>query len=210
MVNEYFGDFVAIVNLKKREDRLQSSTAILDAFGVNYEVWEATENLEYPCRGLVDSMQRYFKKVLDAGGERCLVFEDDIKDLVSRETFNETMDNCINQLPEDWGLFYLGCNVVSGISGFYSENILSLRIAYATHAVAYSRKAMEMIVGMEIKEPFDNYIVKHLQRNLKVFCSYPMLFTQKPDYSDINRSYTDWSRFLEVRFNSEIKRLKKC
>lgn len=207
MVNEYFGDFVAIVNLKKREDRLQSSTAILDAFGVNYEVWEATENLEYPCRGLVDSMQRYFRKVLSSGGERCLLFEDDIKELVDSSTWSETMNGCIEQLPQDWDLFYLGCNAAGGIQKFYSKNLIPLRMAYATHATAYSKKAMEFIVNRQINEPVDNCLVREFQPKAKVFCSYPMLFTQKPDYSDIGKAYTDWSRFLEIRYNAEVKKL---
>ena len=109
-INEYFGDFIAVINLKKREDRLASSTKILDDFGVKYEVWEATDNMEYPCRGLVDSMQRYFRKVLDAGGDKCLLFEDDILPLVDAQVFNETMEKALQQLPADWDLFYLGGN----------------------------------------------------------------------------------------------------
>lgn len=207
-INEYFGDFVAIINLKKREDRLATSTKILDDFGVRYEVWEATDNTEHPCRGLVDSMQRYFRKVLDEGGDKCLLFEDDIMPLISHGTFHETMNNALQQLPNDWDLFYLGGNCASGLQKFYSPNLLPVKMMYATHATAYSKKAMEFVVNKTINEPIDNCLVRDFQPNKKIFITYPMLFTQSANYSDIGKAYTDWSRFLETRYNAEIKKIQ--
>lgn len=209
MIQQYF-QHITIINLKKREDRRELATKTLDEIGINYEVWQATENEQYPCRGLVDSMQRYFIKVLSEGGERCLVFEDDIINLFPNETVVlETIEKCIGQLPSDWDLFYLGCNPVFGFEKFYSENILPLRIAYATHAVAYSKRAMEFIISKEIKEPIDNFIVREFQPTAKCFASYPMLMSQRPDYSDIGKAFTDWRNFLEIRFNAEVGKLLK-
>ena len=207
MWHDYF-KHIALINLEKRTDRLESAKGVMELFGVNYQLWKATDNPDFPCRGLVDSMQRYFRKVLAAGGERCLVFEDDILPLVDAQTFNETMDKCIDQLPEDWALFYLGGNCASGLQKFHSENLLPVRIMYATHATAYSKKAMEFVCSKTINEPVDNCLVRDFQPNKKVFISYPMLFTQKPDYSDIGKAFTDWSRFLETRYESEVKKLK--
>lgn len=207
MINEYF-KHITLINLKKREDRLASSTKILDEFGVNYEVWEATDNMEYPCRGLVDSMQRYFRKVLDAGGDKCLLFEDDILPLVDAQVFNETMEKALQQLPEDWDLFYLGGNCASGLQEFYSANLLPVKMMYATHATAYSKKAMEFIVNKTINEPVDNCLVRDFQPRKKIFITYPMLFTQSAQYSDIGKAFTDWSRFLETRYDAEIRKIK--
>lgn len=206
MLNEYFSH-IALVNLKKRPDRLEASTKILDDFGVNYEVWEATDNTDFPCRGLVDSMQRYFRKVLDEGGERCLLFEDDILPLVDAETFNETINKSLEQLPLDWDLFYLGGNCASGLQQFYSPNLLPVKMMYATHATAYSKKAMEFIVGREINEPVDNCLVRDFQPRKKIFITYPMIFSQVAGHSDIGKAYTDWSKFLETRYNAEVKKL---
>lgn len=208
MINEYF-QHIAIVNLRKREDRRELATKTLDDIGIDYGVWEATENEQYPCRGLVDSMQRYFIKVLNEGGERCLVFEDDIVALEDSNLTKEIIEKCIEQLPQDWDLCYLGCNPVFGFEKFYSENLLPLRIAYATHAVAYSKRAMEFIIAKEIKEPIDNYIVREFQPNAKCYASYPILFGQRPCYSDIGKAFTDWTNFIEVRFNAEVQKLIK-
>lgn len=207
MINEYF-QHIALINLKKREDRLASSTKILDDFGVKYEVWEATDNMEFPCRGLVDSMQRYFRKVLDAGGDKCLLFEDDILPLVDAQVFNETMEKALQQLPADWDLFYLGGNCASGLQEFYSANLLPVKMMYATHATAYSKKAMEFIVNKTINEPVDNCLVRDFQPRKKIFITYPMLLTQKADFSNIGNAWTDWSRFLEIRYDAEIRKIK--
>jgi len=209
MIHEYFSH-IAIVNLRKREDRRELATKTLDDIGINYEVWEATENEQYPCRGLVDSIQRYFRKVLSEGGDKCLVFEDDIINLLQGETVpRETIENCIQQLPQDWDLFYLGCNPVFGFEKFYSANLLPLRIAYATHAVAYSKRAMEFIISRNIEEPIDNFIVREFQPTAKCYASYPMIFSQRPNFSNIGNAFTDWRPFLEIRFNAEVEKLIK-
>ena len=207
MWREYFKN-IAVINLKKRTDRLESVTKILNEYKIDCDVWEATDNIEYPCRGLVDSMQRYFRKVIAEGGERCLLFEDDISPLVSPEKFEETMNEIFTkQIPSNWDLFYLGCNVAAGLDKFYSKNLFPLRIAYATHATAYSKRAMEFILSRNINEPVDNFMVREFQPHALCFVSYPMLFTQKPDFSDIGKAYTDWSPFLEKRYEAEIKKL---
>lgn len=204
-MNDYFSH-IALINLKKREDRKRDATKVLDDFGIKYELWEATDNTEKPCEGLVDSMQRYFNKSLREGAERCLIFEDDILPLVDKDTFTETINSCIALLPNDWDLFYLGGNVTSGFDSFHSANLLTVKRVFATHATAYSKRAMEFIVKRSIKEPVDNCLVRDFQPYAKCFISYPMLMTQKPNHSDIGNTYTDWSRFLEIRYDSEFKR----
>jgi GR25 family glycosyltransferase involved in LPS biosynthesis len=206
MYQQYFQN-IALINLKKRTDRLEAATKILNDFEIDFELWEATDNPEYPCRGLVDSMQRYFKKVLAAGGDRCLLFEDDILPLVDKETFIETMNACVEQLPPDWDMFYPGCNVAGGLETFLSKNLLPIKMAYATHATAYSKRAMEFVVSRQINEPVDNCLVRDFQPGAKCFVSYPMLITQRPDYSDIGKAHTDWSKFLEIRYAAEIRKI---
>ena len=79
---------------------------------------------------------------------------------------------------------------------------------YATHATAYSKKAMDFICSKIINEPVDNCLVRDFQPHKKIFISYPMLFTQKADFSDIGKAFTDWSRFLEIRYEAEVRKLK--
>lgn len=207
MWHNYF-DKIYLINLAFRKDRLESSTKILNDLEIPFELVEAIHDKEFPCRGLVKTMQGIMFKALEKGYEKILIFEDDIEVLVSKDILNETMNNCVQQLPE-WNLFYLGCNVAGGLTEFYSENLLPIRLAFATHATAYDKKAMQAICKQPIIEPVDNWLVREFQPHAKCFVSYPMLVTQKPCYSDIGKAFTDWSRFLSVRFDAEIERLKK-
>ena len=208
MWQDFFGNNIALINLPHRKDRLAAASDVLNELGITYEVWEATQNLEKPCEGLVHSMKRYFKKVLSEGGERCFLFEDDILPLTDVSTWNITMDCSTQQLPEDWDMIYAGCNPASGMKKFYSENLIPLGFAYATHAVGYSRRTMEFILTNPIHEPVDNYLVREFhQRGAKIFVTYPMLMTQRPNFSDIGMAFTDWSKHLEDRYNSEVIRL---
>jgi len=206
--HNYFGG-IYLINLKIREDKREASTKVLNDLEIPFELVEAIHDTEFPCRGLVRTMQKIMFKALEEGKNRILIFEDDAMPMVGKDELNETMDGCINQLPDDWSLFYLGCNVASGLHEFYSKNLLPVRMAFATHATAYDKKAMQAICKQEIREPVDNWLVREFQPNAKCYCSFPMCFTQSPNISDIGLAWTDWSRFLETRFNAEIEKLKR-
>lgn len=207
MYRDYFKN-IGLINLKKRPDRLALSSGILNEFGANYEVIEAVENIEKPCEGLVVTMQNYFRRILKDGAERCLLFEDDIQPLTDCSTWNNTISRCVEQLPNDWDMLYLGCNPAGGLTKFYSENLLPIPFAYATHAVAYSRRTMQFITDHAIHEPIDNFLVREFQiRGAKCFVSYPLLFTQRPNHSDIGGNWTDWSMVIERRYDEQIRRL---
>lgn len=202
----YFGN-IGLINLKKRPDRLEQSSKILDEFGVAYDVIEAIENNDRPCEGLVVTMQKYFRKLIDNGAERCLLFEDDIFNLTDADTFKDTMNNIVEQIPQDWDMIYLGCNPAGGMAKFYSNNLIPIPFAYATHAAAYSKRTMQFLTEREIHEPVDNFMVREFHPYAKCFVSYPLLFTQRPNYSDIGKAHTDWSLFIEHRYNEQVIRL---
>lgn len=209
MWQDYFENNIAVINLKHRVDRLQSCSAILDEFGVKYEVVEAVENKDAPCEGLVVTMQRYFKKVLDNGGARCFIFEDDILNLTDGQTFNDTMDKAVQQIHVEWDMLYAGCQPTSGMTRFYTDNLIPLDFAYATHACGYSKKVMKFVVEMPIHEPVDNFLVRefHQRQRAKIFVTYPMLMTQRPCYSDIGKAWTDWSPYMERSYDQQVIRL---
>lgn len=208
MWHSYF-DKIFLINLPHREDKREASTKVLNDLEIPFELVEAIHDTEFPCRGLVRTMQGIMMKALEEGKTRVLIFEDDIDLAVSKEVFNETMEACVNQLPEDADLFYLGCNVAGGLHEFYSKNLLPVRLAFATHACSYSKKAMEFFCRQPILEPCDNFLVREFQPTAKCFVSYPFLMGQVPGISDIGLAHTDWTKFLSSRYNSEIEKLKR-
>lgn len=202
----YF-DRTFLISLPEREDRRISATKILNELEIDFELVPAIKH-EIGYLGLVQTMQKVFMEALEKGYNRVLVFEDDLKHLESKEVTIETMGKVVEQLPADFDLLYFGCNCANGLHGFFSDNLLPVKMAFATHATAYSKRVMEAICKNEILEPVDNWLVRVIQPHGRTFCTYPMVFTQQPGESNITGGFIDWSRFLEHRFNAEIKKLQ--
>lgn len=203
----YF-DHRYVINLERRTDRMQQISGVLKKYSISYQRIEAIDNKENPRKGLVDTMKRIFKTALGKGLKHVMILEDDATPLVEKDVFHDTMNCCIKQLPGDWDIFYLGCNVSQGLKP-YSENLFWVKGAYATHAACYSKKAMQFIVSSPIAEPVDNFIVREFQTYNNIFCSYPMLMTQVPGHSDIGGNHTDWGSDLEKKFEEHVKQLPK-
>ncbi len=196
---------IGLINLPHREDRLADSTKILNDYNIPFEVITAILNKEAPCVGLVHTMQKFFQQCLRDGLERCLLFEDDLSPLVTPEVLNETMEGVVSHVQSNWDFIYLGCNPAGGFSAFLYPNLLRMRFGYNTHAVAYSKRTMEYIANHEIAEPIDNKLVRDYMPNSVVLATYPILFTQKPGFSDIGGQHTDWSDMIEKRFEQQVK-----
>ena len=207
---EYF-DQICIINLARRTDRMTFISDMLHDYQiVPFVRVEAHDNAVNPRKGLVTTMQAIFSSAIGLGYKRIMILEDDATPLVSKEVFHDTMNSCVEQLPPNWDLLYLGCNASGGFhKGYFTPNLLEVQLAYATHAVCYSRRAMEFISKRTINEPVDNYIVREFQPNHVVLCTYPMLMTQIPGHSDIGGSHCDWSNELEKRFEQNIQMIPK-
>lgn len=200
-----FFDKIYVINLSYRKDRYLISSEILNDFKIPFERYEAIEDINKPCVGLVKTMQAIFKKSLNEGCENILLFEDDIDILVDAETFHKTMNDCISQLPKYYHIFYLGTNHPAKFEFKYSDNLLPIKQGYSTHAAAYNKTAMQFIVNHEINEPIDNFMVREFQPFNRCYCSFPMLVSQREDYSDIGKNIPKWKEVLEIRFAEKTK-----
>lgn len=201
-----FVDQIYLVNLPQRTDRLVASAEELERFGIPYKRWAAKYNEHHGAIGLRDSMIDLFRSALDLGYKNVLVFEDDV--MFVRSDVNEVMNKAIDQLPPDYRILFLGCQPTAGFTRFQSENLLPVTKAYATHAVMYSELAMRECVNLGLGYPIDNWIVDNIQPKGGCFVTYPLLATQRPDYSDIGRTHIDWSPFIVQRYNQKIQELK--
>jgi hypothetical protein len=155
--------------------------------------------------GLYQTMKEVFMKAIAVDYRNILVFEDDVK-LV--QDLDQWMPLCLEQLPKDYDLFYLGCNVPDPHKvERYSENVLRVRRALATHAVAYSRTGMDKFFDRPKKLPIDIGFADHLQPDGNCYCARPLLATQYAGYSDILKMDVDWDHVLGKRFEAHTKHL---
>lgn len=189
-----------IVSLKEREDRRANVFKEFSAVGVPpvFSVWYATKD-EDGRQGLIKTMREIFANRLSSDDQTpLLIFEDDMK--IINPGYQKNLAKCLSQLPPDFDLMYLGCNL-SGFCIRYSDNLISASGMFSSHAILYSRAAMESILpDLEGASTYDGALVEGIQQRGKCFCTYPMLVSQTDGYSDIMKKEVRYQRFLEDRF----------
>lgn len=201
---EYF-PHILVPNLEKRIDRKERMQNLLSEYEIDFEFYPAIEH-EKGFYGLILTMKKMFAECLDKGIERVLVLEDDCSMLVQPQGFHEIMNLVVRDLKIiKWDMLFLGCQHPNFFTHWVTPNILPiLSHAYSTHAVAYSKEAMEFVISSHIDEPIDNFFVSNFQKYNTSFCTYPMLCSQEPMYSDIGQSWCDWSQYLLPVFTKNV------
>lgn len=182
-INEFF-DIVVCLTVRERYDRQQWFQDQADDIGLRFEWFYALERDEPKisfCDSQIEILRQYSKY------NRILVLEDDC--------LFKCMDNfqqCANELPNDWDMWYLGGNVERAKR--YSPNLRRLRKALTTHAIGYTGQAAERIVKeYEYKDGqlYDTWLTLNTPK-WKVFISSPMLAIQRPNYSDLWQRDVDY------------------
>lgn len=201
-----FFDKIVVINLPTRNDRLVATMGELDKHNIPFDLVEATSH-ENGAMGLQITMINLFKDCIEKGYKNILVFEDDVEFL--NEDVNGTMDKVVEQLPDNYHIIYLGCQPTHGYPRFYSDNLLPVTGAFATHACGYSLSAMKSLVALDMQPPIDNFIVRVLQPEGKCYQTYPFLATQREGFSDIGKAEISWKPFLEVRHKQKIAEMKQ-
>ena len=201
---KYFnGTFV--ISLARRQDRRTRMSEIFEEYDIEGEIFEATDIEKSPL-GLVDSTRRLFEYCLEKGYSNCLVFEDDCEFLESPEVFHQTMAKCVEDLKNiNWQIFYLGLQHPRNFLQWVTPNILPVNMAYATHALAYSATFMEFFLDYIVSEPIDNWIVRMFQPYGTCYCSYPILATQRTNYSDICGKEENWDLYITKSYENAVK-----
>jgi len=192
--------------------RLFTTLKQLEHFDIEVELFEATYNKENGAVGLRETMIRLFHKCLDKGYQRILVFEDDIQVIGN---IDSVMPLCIEQLPPNFDLLYLGAYVVTPFKQRYSPNLLLLDKALTTHAVAYSKKAIEKILPIfekHAENPRDTTTIDMLLLNRvisegKSYITYPLLVSQQQGYSHIEGKEVDYKKYIELEYAKHLNNL---
>ncbi len=196
-------DHIVVISLLKRGDRRWQVQYELEKFKIPFWFYNATEN-ENGAEGLRQTMVDLFTYCIQKGYKRVLVFEDDA---VMLEDINHYMPLCLSQLPNDFDLFYLGCQHNQLFERFHSPNILCVTSAFATHAVLWSESGMRKFLDRVQELPIDRTIRNTIQNDGLCYCSYPMLVSQRPSFSDIDGCVRDWSRWLQELYYKNVKHL---
>lgn len=184
-------DNIYLINLPERTDRLSDSIEEMRLWGMYYKTICAIKDKD-GANGLKMTMGKLFESVLATKWERnVLVLEDDAKFLRPPA---KLISEYVNQLPEDYHIAYLGCNMLIAPERV-SENVLRIKAAYSSHAIIYSREAMRLILKHISKDKaYDQILQSEIQPLNKSYCIYPMLATQRDSRSDIADFDDYWSK----------------
>lgn len=203
MLND-FVDKVFVINLVEREQRLKDTTGILEYHNIDFTIWPAIKQDDGKF-GLRLTMSQLFRYCLEMEYERVCVFEDDIK--IVCIDFLPTVEKCLAQLPTAFDLFYFGGNIWKTPTKI-SENLLFTPCIYSTHAVIYSRDAIQRIINkLHQSKAYDVILVEGIQKQNMCYCAYPLLISQRSGYSDVENKNINYEVFIEKRYHEKTRGL---
>lgn len=195
-----FFDRIFVISLPKRKDRRDVIGVNLHKYGIDFSFWMAKESLNG-----ADGLKATLLEILDVsqknGWNNILIFEDDAHFI---ENPNLYMPSVLKELPHDYDMLYLGCNPLLPFCNFHSKHLLPLHKAYALHAVCYSLSGMKKVLGIPHSEkPMDVLISDQVLSQGNCYCTFPLLSTQLPGISDIEKRHVDWSHVIQKRFKHQ-------
>lgn len=202
-----FFDDILVLNLLKRTDRLLQITEDFEKYSIPFKRVQSIES-DNGAEGLKQTMVNIFSKAIEQQQQNLLIFEDDCEIVVGVDVFNDVMSRVVNQVPENYVMIFLGCQLTGGASHFVSPNIVAGKKMYSTHAVMYSLKGMKEILSHNLDHPIDNFYVDKIECYGNSYCTYPLLCSQRAGYSDIGKNEINWKPFIEPKFEQEINKMR--
>lgn len=199
---------IVCLNLAHREDRLIAFTEQAEKYSIPFDRIPAIYDQEQGARGLRDTMVKLFNEEIEHETKHLLVFEDDCDMVADPFTFNDTMGKVMEQLPQNYDMVLLGCQLSHRITQFHSDNLFPVLMAFSTHAVLYSLQGMKAIISSKLEYPIDNDMVAKIQPLGRTYCVYPLLCSQTPGVSDIGKTHISWKPFIEGRYEQKINEYK--
>lgn len=181
---DYF-DFKVVLNHPAAVERWRQTVSELERVGLKgYTRFEAF--IDHPHRSFNRSIIGVIGEFVASGKKRMLFLEDDVIFKRNTELLKRHYLAAMVELPKDWEVLYLGCNLHVG--GFqpptrYSQHLCRVYNAWTTHAVAFSREAAIRILAeapsIEKIGMFDGWLSDNL-KDYRAYCVTPMLAMQRP------------------------------
>lgn len=227
-----FFDKILCVNLADRTDRWEECLLEFDKVGIRDKVekFEAYRYESEPSNfwvgraGVTTSFKEAVRYARDEGCENVLVLEDDIRFVGNTLS---VLGNASRELKErDWDMFFLGINP-EGDTPFEpeSKHLLRLRAGLCLHAASYNKKFFETVITC-LPEPsqmfewlrmlhhqtgfgaVDGWIMTSVMPNFNVYCTNPMIATQRPSWSSIDNKQVEFGEDILKRFSEKEKELR--
>jgi GR25 family glycosyltransferase involved in LPS biosynthesis len=193
-------DICTVINLDTKPHRMEATIKELTKIGVKKILrFSAITGGEAGCA-------RSHYECLKMQESPLLIFEDDV---VFEPEALKTISKAMEQLPDDFDLFYFGANVKSPAIK-YSENLFKITGGvHCTHAMFWSAKGRKRI--LELWNPYseqefhqiDHWLYMKGQGAMECYVCYPLMAFQRADHSDIRGAWFDYrDEMLENQKNN--------
>jgi len=215
-INNFF-DKVYLINLKRRPDKLKTSSDLLKKLNIEFEVFEAVDfcdgipadyyiqpvpesfltKVQPGAFGCLMSHLEIIKDAKEKGYNKIFIFEDDI---AADDSFPIQFNTKVKDLPSDWKLFYLGASGHTGvpkkpITEHISQTFESFTTgSYGVHSSIYDR------ILEEYKTPcrtIDQFYVRAIQQEYNCYVTSPTIMWQEAGFSDIAQAHRNYTGFMK-------------
>jgi hypothetical protein len=145
---------------------------------------------------------RCFKHILlkskEMGTQNTLLLEDDV-DFI--EGAKEVLQESLEELPNDWDLFYLGANHTWAITYEISKHILRLKGSGCFHAVCIRNTVYDDILALPMENPIDGVVAKYLHPDKNCYGIWPNIAITVPGYSYCEGTEVNYNHFFSHKGN---------
>ena len=135
------------------------------------------------------------------GLEKILILEDDVEFC---ENFTNKFDKFVNDLPDNWDMFYLGGSAHTNNSNkqfltSITDNIAKTTCTMTTSSYGINKNIFDIVIENALKmiEPIDSMYKYRIQSGYNCYVTRPNLAWQKPGHSDIANAHRDYTSFMK-------------
>ena len=202
-----FFDVIMCNNLDSRTDRWEECLKEFESVGLTNKVIRHSaikhENPRFGNHKSHSSMVQYAK---DNACRNILIFEDDVNFFRGAV---KNLTKSINDLPDDWDMFYLGANLDIFPAYKVTDYVASLTGAYATHAYAVRSTLYDRLIAVGLNETItsnDVYYATYIHPNYNCYLAMPLVAGQRDSYSDIQNRIMSSNIMFQERLQRNLRR----
>jgi len=224
-----------VINLDRRQDRLHSFDKEMRYIGWKYHRFSGIDTNSYI--GCAQSHQKLSSIILEENYDYAMVMEDDISFMPYAKELLDNIDNELFNTNLDWDIFHLAPSIHRPLNQ-YNKYLLDLtnvpekdptkhRGIFGTSGFILTKKACEYIIEWDTNKfvhnshqqmAIDEYFDKIIYPNTKSFCGILPIVVQRPDFSDINKTYDtnhylmtyNWNVYCPIKLESRMLDYDLC
>ncbi len=182
--NDYFPNPV-VINLDRRQDRLERFDQQAKALGISYTRFKAVEAVD-PRLGCKLSHISALSMCKD---DIAFIFEDDS---IFVEDFHQKFEQAMNSVPRDWNMLYLGAHLLQK-QRVNDQWYRSLECS-STHAYAVKKEYIPRLIKQAMSmDGHTDVSFSSLHKEIIAYAARPTLVYQGASYSDLLGDEVDYT-----------------